>query len=152
MFFFQFKEFHEYLVMPPSGKNAADSEKLRDLGIEALKTATRRYARKQIKWINHRFLAQTGRQVRFIRFPRRSEPGPNDPGIYFISLVEMLLRAICHYLWLEGRPKYYFPRLLITATTIWIFCLKKKWNLKNLWTWLTRLTFLSLISRQKIKR
>lgn len=32
-------------------------------GLEDLKMATRRYARKQKKWVSHRFLSNSGRQV-----------------------------------------------------------------------------------------
>ncbi|GAA6101145.1 tRNA dimethylallyltransferase isoform X1, partial [Tachysurus ichikawai] len=50
-----FKEFHDYLT---AGEDLSqeDHEKLKVKGIEALKQATRRYARKQNKWVRNRFL------------------------------------------------------------------------------------------------
>uniref|UniRef100_A0A672R146 tRNA dimethylallyltransferase n=1 Tax=Sinocyclocheilus grahami TaxID=75366 RepID=A0A672R146_SINGR len=50
-----FKEFHEYLT---ASENISQEErdKLKIKGIESLKQATRRYARKQNKWVRNRFL------------------------------------------------------------------------------------------------
>ncbi|XP_077937070.1 tRNA dimethylallyltransferase isoform X4 [Gasterosteus aculeatus] len=50
-----FKEFHDYLTAPESSTQQ-EKDALRDKGIEALKIATRRYARKQNKWVRNRFL------------------------------------------------------------------------------------------------
>uniref|UniRef100_A0A8C4WYS7 tRNA dimethylallyltransferase n=1 Tax=Eptatretus burgeri TaxID=7764 RepID=A0A8C4WYS7_EPTBU len=50
-----FKEFHDYLNRPLDC-SVQESEKLLQKGIEALKLATRRYARKQYKWVKNRFL------------------------------------------------------------------------------------------------
>ncbi|XP_034747861.1 tRNA dimethylallyltransferase isoform X2 [Etheostoma cragini] len=50
-----FKEFHDYLTAPESSTQQ-EKDTLRDKGIEALKIATRRYARKQNKWVRNRFL------------------------------------------------------------------------------------------------
>ncbi|XP_075969022.1 tRNA dimethylallyltransferase isoform X3 [Anarhichas minor] len=52
-----FKEFHDYLTAPESSSQQ-EKDALRDKGIEALKIATRRYARKQNKWVRNRFLKQ----------------------------------------------------------------------------------------------
>lgn len=51
--------------MPSSEQTGDDNrrQQLLDEGIEALKVVTRRYARKQIKWIRNRFLKQPDRQV-----------------------------------------------------------------------------------------
>ncbi|XP_076610491.1 tRNA dimethylallyltransferase isoform X2 [Chaetodon auriga] len=57
-----FKEFHEYLTAPESSTQQ-DKDTLRDKGIEALKIATRRYARKQNKWVRNRFLKRPGDSV-----------------------------------------------------------------------------------------
>ncbi|XP_041811550.1 tRNA dimethylallyltransferase isoform X1 [Chelmon rostratus] len=57
-----FKEFHEYLTAPESSVQQ-DKDTLRDKGIEALKIATRRYARKQNKWVRNRFLKRPGDAV-----------------------------------------------------------------------------------------
>uniref|UniRef100_A0A3B3VJ71 tRNA dimethylallyltransferase n=1 Tax=Poecilia latipinna TaxID=48699 RepID=A0A3B3VJ71_9TELE len=50
-----FKEFHDYLTAPESSSQQ-ERDKLRDKGVEALKIATKRYARKQNKWVRNRFL------------------------------------------------------------------------------------------------
>jgi len=50
----------------PSSEQTSDDDRRQQLlneGIEALKVVTRRYARKQIKWIRNRFLKQPDRQV-----------------------------------------------------------------------------------------
>ncbi|XP_053718526.1 tRNA dimethylallyltransferase [Synchiropus splendidus] len=50
-----FKEFHEYLTAPESSTQQ-EKDALREKGIEALKIATKRYARKQNTWVRNRFL------------------------------------------------------------------------------------------------
>ncbi|XP_035537646.1 tRNA dimethylallyltransferase-like isoform X2 [Morone saxatilis] len=50
-----FKEFHDFLTAPESSTKE-EKDTLRDKGIEALKIATKRYARKQNKWVKNRFL------------------------------------------------------------------------------------------------
>ncbi|KAF7644011.1 hypothetical protein LDENG_00229290, partial [Lucifuga dentata] len=50
-----FKEFHDFLTAPESSTKQ-QKDALRDKGIEALKIVTRRYARKQNKWVRNRFL------------------------------------------------------------------------------------------------
>ncbi|KAM4630513.1 tRNA dimethylallyltransferase isoform 3-T3 [Polymixia lowei] len=57
-----FKEFHEYLTTPETSTQQ-EKDALRDKGIEALKIATRRYARKQNKWVRNRFLKRPGDHV-----------------------------------------------------------------------------------------
>ncbi|XP_030003986.1 tRNA dimethylallyltransferase isoform X2 [Sphaeramia orbicularis] len=54
-----FKEFHDYLTAP-EGSTQQEKDTLRNKGIEALKIATRRYARKQNKWVRNRFLRRPG--------------------------------------------------------------------------------------------
>ena len=56
-----FKEFHDYLTSP--AEPSAGREEALARGVQALKVTTRRYARKQIKWIKRRFLQITDRQV-----------------------------------------------------------------------------------------
>ncbi|XP_060703114.1 tRNA dimethylallyltransferase isoform X2 [Hemiscyllium ocellatum] len=56
-----FKEFHEYLT---SNSNCSENrEKLLNQGIAALKQVTKRYARKQNKWVRNRFLKRQGTNV-----------------------------------------------------------------------------------------
>lgn len=57
-----FKEFHDYLTAPQS-ISPQEKDTLRNKGIEALKIATRRYARKQNKWVRNRFLTRPGDSV-----------------------------------------------------------------------------------------
>ncbi|XP_053468459.1 tRNA dimethylallyltransferase [Ictalurus furcatus] len=57
-----FKEFHEYLTAG-GDISQEDHKKLKSKGIEALKQATRRYARKQNKWVRNRFLKRPGTSV-----------------------------------------------------------------------------------------
>ncbi|KAI4886891.1 hypothetical protein NFI96_000149 [Prochilodus magdalenae] len=54
-----FKEFHEYLTAG-ADLSQEEGEKLKVKGIEALKQVTRRYARKQNKWVRNRFLKRPG--------------------------------------------------------------------------------------------
>ncbi|KAF6345938.1 tRNA isopentenyltransferase 1 [Rhinolophus ferrumequinum] len=54
-----FKEFHEYLIT--EGKCTPEtSNQLLKKGIEALKQVTKRYARKQNRWVKNRFLSRPG--------------------------------------------------------------------------------------------
>ncbi|KAL0961814.1 hypothetical protein UPYG_G00332050 [Umbra pygmaea] len=68
-----FKEFHEYLTCPkPTSQE--DQNALRDKGVENLKIATRRYARKQNKWVRNRFLKR---------------PGDNVPPVYGLDVTDI---------------------------------------------------------------
>ncbi|XP_073319271.1 tRNA dimethylallyltransferase isoform X2 [Pagrus major] len=68
-----FKEFHDYLTVPESSTQQ-ERDTLRDKGIEALKMATRRYARKQNKWVRNRFLKR---------------PGDNVPAVYGLDVTDV---------------------------------------------------------------
>ncbi|XP_034561220.1 tRNA dimethylallyltransferase [Notolabrus celidotus] len=68
-----FKEFHNYLTAPESSSQQ-EKDTLRDKGIEALKIATRRYARKQNKWVRNRFLKR---------------PGDNVPVVYGLDVTDV---------------------------------------------------------------
>ncbi|XP_036372013.1 tRNA dimethylallyltransferase [Megalops cyprinoides] len=57
-----FKEFHEYLTAD-AGTAEEERARLLSKGVEALKQATRRYARKQNKWVRNRFLKRPGANV-----------------------------------------------------------------------------------------
>ncbi|ELR49687.1 hypothetical protein E5288_WYG017132 [Bos mutus] len=57
-----FKEFHEYLIT--EGKCTPEiRNQLLKKGIEALKQVTKRYARKQNRWVKNRFLSRPGTSV-----------------------------------------------------------------------------------------
>ncbi|XP_017276434.1 tRNA dimethylallyltransferase [Kryptolebias marmoratus] len=68
-----FKEFHDYLTAPEDSSPQEKAE-LRHKGVEALKIATRRYARKQNKWVQHRFLRR---------------PGDNVPAVYGLDVTDV---------------------------------------------------------------
>ncbi|KAK2830148.1 hypothetical protein Q5P01_018079 [Channa striata] len=68
-----FKEFHDYLTAPESSTQQ-EKEALRNRGIEAVKIATKRYARKQNKWVRNRFLKR---------------PGDNVPPVYSLDVTDV---------------------------------------------------------------
>ncbi|KAM6899824.1 tRNA dimethylallyltransferase [Xenentodon cancila] len=68
-----FKEFHDFLTSPESSTQQ-EKDARRDKGIEALKIATRRYARKQNKWVRNRFLKR---------------PGDNVPAVYGLDVTDV---------------------------------------------------------------
>ncbi|XP_072227044.1 tRNA dimethylallyltransferase isoform X2 [Leuresthes tenuis] len=68
-----FKEFHDYLTAPESS-TPQEKDALRDKGIEALKIATKRYARKQNKWVRNRFLKR---------------PGDSIPAVYGLDVTDV---------------------------------------------------------------
>ncbi|XP_008419704.1 tRNA dimethylallyltransferase isoform X1 [Poecilia reticulata] len=68
-----FKEFHDYLTAPESSSQQ-ERDELRDKGIEALKIATKRYARKQNKWVRNRFLKR---------------PGDSVPAVYSLDVTDV---------------------------------------------------------------
>ncbi|XP_073678197.1 tRNA dimethylallyltransferase isoform X1 [Garra rufa] len=57
-----FKEFHEYLTASDD-ISQEERDKLKIKGIESLKQVTRRYARKQNKWVRNRFLKRPASNV-----------------------------------------------------------------------------------------
>ncbi|KAM3934171.1 tRNA dimethylallyltransferase isoform 1-T1 [Leptodactylus fuscus] len=67
-----FKEFHEYLVTKDITPDKADI--LLQKGIEALKQRTQKYAKKQNKWVQSRFLKR---------------PGPNVPRVYGLDVTDV---------------------------------------------------------------
>jgi tRNA A37 N6-isopentenylltransferase MiaA len=58
-----FKEFHQYLLLSEEDRNSEKGSKLFHAGVDALKLVTKRYARRQLRWIKNRFLRKTTRQV-----------------------------------------------------------------------------------------
>ncbi|XP_063810152.1 tRNA dimethylallyltransferase isoform X2 [Pseudophryne corroboree] len=67
-----FKEFHEYLVTKDN-KSSEQVEMLLQKGIEALKQRTQKYAKKQNKWVQNRFLKR---------------PGANVPSVYGLDVTD----------------------------------------------------------------
>uniref|UniRef100_A0A673TV71 tRNA dimethylallyltransferase n=1 Tax=Suricata suricatta TaxID=37032 RepID=A0A673TV71_SURSU len=68
-----FKEFHEYLVTEGKCTPETSNQLLRK-GIESLKQVTKRYARKQNRWVKNRFL---------------SRPGPSVPPVYGLEVSDV---------------------------------------------------------------
>ncbi|XP_023013035.2 tRNA dimethylallyltransferase isoform X1 [Leptinotarsa decemlineata] len=58
-----FKEFHPYLMLNEEVRSTDEGKKRLREGIDQLKLVTRRFARKQNRWIANRFLSRTDRQV-----------------------------------------------------------------------------------------
>ena len=51
-----FKEFHDYLLLGVQEQEGHSGQKLFKEGKDQMMLATRRYARRQVKWIRQRFL------------------------------------------------------------------------------------------------
>jgi tRNA dimethylallyltransferase len=51
-------------VLSEEDRNSEKGSKLLDAGVNALKLVTRRYARRQQRWITNRFLCKPSRQVK----------------------------------------------------------------------------------------
>ncbi|CAG9827753.1 unnamed protein product [Diabrotica balteata] len=58
-----FKEFHPYLILNKEEQESDEGKKKLYEGIEQLKMVTRRYARKQKRWILNRFLGREDRKI-----------------------------------------------------------------------------------------
>ncbi|CAG9761647.1 unnamed protein product [Ceutorhynchus assimilis] len=58
-----FKEFHEYLMLNQEEKDSELGKKKLEEGLEKLKIGSKRYSKKQTKWVINRFLARKDRQV-----------------------------------------------------------------------------------------
>ncbi|XP_016852879.1 tRNA dimethylallyltransferase isoform X3 [Anolis carolinensis] len=68
-----FKEFHQFLLTEGQCPEE-ESQQLLEKGIEALKIVTKRYARRQNKWVRNRFLRR---------------PGPNVPPVYGLDVSDL---------------------------------------------------------------
>ncbi|XP_032681041.1 tRNA dimethylallyltransferase [Odontomachus brunneus] len=58
-----FKEFHAYFMLPEEKRASEQGKKLLQQGIDDLKLVTRRYARRQDKWVMNRLIRRSDRQV-----------------------------------------------------------------------------------------
>ncbi|XP_068773455.1 tRNA dimethylallyltransferase isoform X2 [Struthio camelus] len=96
-----FKEFHEYLIS--EGNCSPDtSALLLQKGIQALKQVTKKYARRQNKWVRNRFLrrepqlgsavAERSRCSLIAAVPPRLGlgPGPSVPPVYGLEVSDLL--------------------------------------------------------------
>lgn len=58
-----FKEFHDYLVLDPEIKGTEEGNKILSSSISGMKLSTKRFARRQLKWIRRRFLQSGSRDL-----------------------------------------------------------------------------------------
>ncbi|XP_060520007.1 tRNA dimethylallyltransferase [Cylas formicarius] len=58
-----FKEFHTYLMLKEDERQTPEGQKQLEQGVQQLKMVTRRYAKKQKRWVRNRFLGRKDRQV-----------------------------------------------------------------------------------------
>ncbi|XP_066963285.1 tRNA dimethylallyltransferase isoform X1 [Macrobrachium rosenbergii] len=90
-----FKEFHQYLILPESERIMDEGKKLYLTGVENLKQVTRRYSRKQVRWIRNRFILPSKRQVPPVYTvdgtdPKRWDTKVKEPAL---SIVQALLEG-----------------------------------------------------------
>ena len=76
------KEFHDYLIKPEEERRSMLLNKC----VTQLKISTRKYSRKQIKWIENRFICATDRDVPSIYSLDTSDPGRWDESVRFSCL------------------------------------------------------------------
>ncbi|XP_070557081.1 tRNA dimethylallyltransferase-like isoform X2 [Ptychodera flava] len=69
-----FKEFHKYLILSQEDKDSDEGRTLQVEGVNGLKLATRRYGRKQNRWVRNRFLKR---------------PGGNVPAVYGLDTTDV---------------------------------------------------------------
>ncbi|RLU19149.1 hypothetical protein DMN91_009507 [Ooceraea biroi] len=58
-----FKEFHAYLILPEEERASEKGKQLLQQGLDNLKLYTKRYSRKQTKWVMNRLIRRGDRQV-----------------------------------------------------------------------------------------
>ncbi|KAG5888368.1 hypothetical protein JTB14_033505 [Gonioctena quinquepunctata] len=107
-----FKEFHPYLMLNGEERDTEDGLKKLNEGIDQLKMVTRRYARKQKKWISNRFLGRTDRQVPPIYGLDTSDVSQWDEKVSrtAIEIVESYITGTaCHHKELPKQTSNSFP-------------------------------------------
>ncbi|KAJ8943601.1 hypothetical protein NQ318_006603 [Aromia moschata] len=94
-----FKEFHSYLLLDDEERVTEEGKKRLEEGIEQLKMATRRYARRQNRWTTNRFLGRTDRQclIRKVRAPCL-RPGHDRPSQWQRNVTEPTERIVQSYI------------------------------------------------------
>ncbi|XP_050351983.1 tRNA dimethylallyltransferase [Nymphalis io] len=95
-----FKEFHEYLMLPPDKKNCEEGKKLLRESIENMKMGTRRYARRQNKMVKGRFLKHPTREIPLIYELNTTNPSQwdnevKDKAIHIIN--SLITNSPCQY-------------------------------------------------------
>ncbi|GLG92923.1 tRNA dimethylallyltransferase [Gryllus bimaculatus] len=90
-----FKEFHEYLLLAEGERECERGRRMFQEAVAALKTVTRRYARKQVRWVVNRFLRQPQRQVPPVYAFDTSDPSKWDDIVYkpAVHVVDSLLNG-----------------------------------------------------------
>ncbi|KAF2367224.1 tRNA dimethylallyltransferase [Trinorchestia longiramus] len=90
-----FKEFHDYLVLSSEERESEKGQTLYKNGIERLKLVTRRYSRRQVKWIKSRFTGALDRQVPPMYRLDTTEPRNWQSAVYSpaVAIVEALLNG-----------------------------------------------------------
>jgi len=88
-----FKEFRTYLQQPSEDRDTEEGEKLFQQGVAELKLVTKRYAKRQLKWINQRFLRPSRRQVPPVYWLDCSSGGATDWDQEVILVSEKILEA-----------------------------------------------------------
>ncbi|XP_023715281.1 tRNA dimethylallyltransferase isoform X2 [Cryptotermes secundus] len=91
-----FKEFHEYLVLSEEDRSSEKGSKLLHSGVDELKRVTRRYARRQLRWITSRFLRKSSRQV-----PPMYGLDATDPNFWNEHVLEPAVQIVKSYM--EGQ-------------------------------------------------
>jgi tRNA dimethylallyltransferase len=88
-----FKEFHQYLLLHEEDRNSEKGSKFFHAGVDALKIVTKRYARRQLRWINNRFLRETSRQV-----PPVYRLDATDPYVWNECVLDLAVKIVESYL------------------------------------------------------
>ncbi|XP_069669309.1 tRNA dimethylallyltransferase [Periplaneta americana] len=90
-----FKEFHEYLILSEEERSSEKGAKLFEVGVAALKLVTKRYARRQLRWITNRFLRRPSRQVPPVYGLNATDPSVWDERVLgpAVQIVESFLKG-----------------------------------------------------------
>lgn len=84
-----FKEFNQYFNLSENDRNSTEGKKVFHQCVEELKMVTRRYAKKQIKWISNRFLGRSDREV-----PAVFALDSTDPSKWETNVLEKALSIV----------------------------------------------------------
>nr|XP_034176165.1 tRNA dimethylallyltransferase isoform X1 [Osmia lignaria] len=90
-----FKEFHAYLVLPEEERREKKGQQLLEKGIEELNLVTKRYAKKQQKWVMNRLARRKDRQVPPIYLLDCTHVDRWDSCVYepAVAILEAVLRG-----------------------------------------------------------
>ncbi|XP_077991476.1 tRNA dimethylallyltransferase-like [Glandiceps talaboti] len=88
-----FKEFHKYLIMSEEERESDKGKELLDEGVAALKLATRRYGRKQNRWVRNRFIKRPGSDVPAVYGLDSTDVNQWDANVYQPAI--QIVQALC---------------------------------------------------------